>query len=59
MKIRSFGAELFRADGHTDMTMLIVAFGGGGGWGANAPGMCYYWKVLSLKASVGYYCVGV
>ena len=26
MKIRLFGAELFRADGWTDMTKLIVAF---------------------------------
>jgi hypothetical protein len=26
MKIRSVGAELFRADGQTDMTKLIVAF---------------------------------
>jgi len=26
MKIRSVGAELFRADGQTDMTKLIIAF---------------------------------
>jgi len=26
MKIRPVGAELFRADGRTDMTKLIVAF---------------------------------
>jgi len=26
MKIRPVGAELFHADGRTDMTMLIVAF---------------------------------
>jgi hypothetical protein len=26
MKIRSAGAKLFHADGHTDMTKLIVAF---------------------------------
>jgi len=26
MKIRSLGAELFRADGRTDMTQIIIAF---------------------------------
>jgi hypothetical protein len=26
MKIRSMGAELFRADGQTDMTMLMFLF---------------------------------
>jgi hypothetical protein len=26
MEIRAVGAQLFRADGQTDMTMLIVAF---------------------------------
>ena len=25
----------------------------------NAPKMCYYWKVSSLKVSMVYYCVGV
>ena len=37
MKIRPVGAELFRADGRTDMTKLIVAFCNC----ENAPKNCY------------------
>ena len=42
-----------RTNGHTDMTMLIVAFF------ANALKMRFYWKVLSLKVSMVSCCLGV
>ena len=43
IKIRPVGAELFHADGQTDMTKLIVAFRNF----ANASKMSYANKVLS------------
>jgi len=42
MIIRPVATELFRADGQTNMTKLIVAFR----YFANAPKMSVYWNTL-------------
>jgi len=47
MKIRALGAELFRADGRTDMTTLLVAFR----CFANAPKNRKTWLRFSSKGS--------
>jgi len=52
MKIRPVGAELFHADGRTDMTMLIVAFREF----ANAPKNCsnnsQYTSILKIISTI-------
>jgi hypothetical protein len=45
MKIHPVGAELFRADGQTDMTKLIVAFCNS----SNAPkNQCFFFILLTV-----------
>jgi hypothetical protein len=44
MKIRPVGAELFHADGQTDMTKLIVAFRNF----ANAPKTSCFWDCVEI-----------
>jgi hypothetical protein len=49
MKIRLVGAELFHADGQTEMTKLIIAFRNF----ANAPKNCSFFPLFCAVSKFG------
>jgi hypothetical protein len=53
MKIRPVGAELFHADGRTDMTKLVAAFRNF----ANAPGKGNK-RHQAVYSGLNFYCLG-